>query len=149
MVKDKPKFLRHEPCSCCGSSDARAVYDDGSEYCFSCEDYKLADDSTGMVNKQKEKEENVEETRYDLYYNGEYAPLHKRKINAETAKFYGVKTDKKGNYIYPIFDKNNELVATKIRKGGEKAFAITGEIRKTLVFGEQIFGCGGIYLTIL
>ena len=24
------------PCDKCGSSDARALYDDGHEYCFSC-----------------------------------------------------------------------------------------------------------------
>lgn len=29
-------FLRHEGCKRCGSSDARAIYADGSEYCFSC-----------------------------------------------------------------------------------------------------------------
>ena len=30
------KFLRHEGCPNCGSSDALAVYDDGHQYCFSC-----------------------------------------------------------------------------------------------------------------
>ena len=29
-------FVRHIACPECGSSDARAVYDDASEYCFSC-----------------------------------------------------------------------------------------------------------------
>lgn len=31
------EFLRHAPCPNCGSSDARAIYDD-HEYCFSCKD---------------------------------------------------------------------------------------------------------------
>lgn len=30
------QFLRHSPCSSCGSSDARAEYDDGSTFCFVC-----------------------------------------------------------------------------------------------------------------
>ena len=30
------KFVRHIPCSVCGSSDAAAEYDDGHTHCFSC-----------------------------------------------------------------------------------------------------------------
>ena len=30
----KSKFVKHEPCPSCGSSDALARYDDGSAYCF-------------------------------------------------------------------------------------------------------------------
>ena len=32
-------FLHHEACDMCGSSDARAVFDDGHKYCFSCEEF--------------------------------------------------------------------------------------------------------------
>ena len=31
------EFLRHEPCEVCGSSDAKAIYDDGNTFCFSCQ----------------------------------------------------------------------------------------------------------------
>ena len=31
------EFIRHEPCEACGSSDAKAIYDDGSTFCFSCQ----------------------------------------------------------------------------------------------------------------
>lgn len=30
------QFVKHEACDDCGSSDAKAVYDDGSSHCFSC-----------------------------------------------------------------------------------------------------------------
>ena len=30
------RFLKHIGCDACGSSDAKAVYDDGSSFCFSC-----------------------------------------------------------------------------------------------------------------
>ena len=36
-------FLKHTACPACGSRDARAVYDEGSEFCFSCRDYKRGD----------------------------------------------------------------------------------------------------------
>ena len=29
-------FIKHTSCESCGSSDANAVYSDGSAYCFSC-----------------------------------------------------------------------------------------------------------------
>lgn len=37
-------FLRHEPCELCGSSDGKAIYSDGSTYCFVCEKAGKADD---------------------------------------------------------------------------------------------------------
>ena len=36
------RFVRHIPCPKCGSRDNRAVYDDGSEWCFGCHDLKRA-----------------------------------------------------------------------------------------------------------
>lgn len=33
-------FLRHSPCPNCGSKDNRGIWDDGSEWCFGCRDYK-------------------------------------------------------------------------------------------------------------
>ena len=30
-------FVRHASCEKCGSSDANAIYDDGSSHCFACE----------------------------------------------------------------------------------------------------------------
>ena len=33
-------FLRHQPCPNCGSSDARGIWSDGSQYCFSCKSYQ-------------------------------------------------------------------------------------------------------------
>ena len=36
MEREKNTFIRHEGCEKCGSSDANALYSDGSKYCFSC-----------------------------------------------------------------------------------------------------------------
>ena len=36
-IKERVLIEAHRPCNSCGSSDARALYSDGHEYCFSCE----------------------------------------------------------------------------------------------------------------
>ena len=42
------EFLRHEPCEVCGSSDAKAIYDDGNTFCFSCQTLTTADQTHNM-----------------------------------------------------------------------------------------------------
>ena len=37
---NKSKFLRHSKCNNCGSSDGRAIYEDGSTYCFVCNTFE-------------------------------------------------------------------------------------------------------------
>ena len=37
-------FLRHEACTSCGSSDGRAIYDDGSYYCWVCNKGTLSEE---------------------------------------------------------------------------------------------------------
>lgn len=45
-------FLYHTSCSECGSSDAKAIYDDASSYCFSCRNYKPGKLSNYVLQKQ-------------------------------------------------------------------------------------------------
>mgnify|MGYP000753539565 CR=1 FL=1 len=49
------RFLKHIGCERCGSSDARAVYDDGSSFCFSCRK-PTGSKVSGYVSKVLEKE---------------------------------------------------------------------------------------------
>ena len=39
MTVNQNPFVRHTACEQCGSSDANALYADGSRYCFSCRTY--------------------------------------------------------------------------------------------------------------
>jgi twinkle protein len=133
-------FSHHTACDNCGSSDANAVYDDGSTYCFSCN--KSTQSSSSYIKKETGKVSN-------LYYQGEFMPLRDRGIDLDTAKFFKVKVDDKGNYIYPLYDKDGNVVSTKVRKAGAKEFKITGEFKKATLFGMQSFGTGGKYLTIV
>jgi twinkle protein len=139
----KANFVKHDPCPKCGSSDANAVYDDGSSHCFSCGHHVFASDD----NKEKVI---VEKPKKALYYEGEFRPLTERKIDETTAKFFKVKKDDKGNIIYPLYNRDGEVVATKIRRAGDdKSFAISGDFAKSTLFGMHCFGTGGKYLTIV
>lgn len=157
MEQTKSKFLRHEACSSCGSSDARAIYEDGSEYCFSCKDFKKSDETSCTTHKHKhdhKHEEVVADTEHKIiekiYYKGEPLQLKSRGLKTETSKYFGVLTDSKSNTVFPLYDRKRlgELVATKIRKAGQKAFAITGNFKRAQLFGQNLFKEGGKYLTI-
>ena len=58
MVQDKitdhMTFLHHTNCNDCGSSDARAVYEDGSEHCFSCRAHKGPTLRSRLLPQQKQ-----------------------------------------------------------------------------------------------
>ena len=48
-------FTRHEGCEKCGSSDAKAVYNDGSTYCWNCTKTTLSDEYKELLQESKPK----------------------------------------------------------------------------------------------
>lgn len=53
------EFIKHTSCESCGSSDAKAVYSDGSSYCFSCEKTTVSEEFkqiNSKVNRKVNKE---------------------------------------------------------------------------------------------
>lgn len=137
-------FVEHTSCDKCGSSDAKAVYEDGSAYCFSCKHSTPPSLSKPKVNKMS-----GESNSKKLFYSGEIEALHSRKISKDTAKMYKVLTTKNGSFVYPLYDDKGELIASKVRVQGKKKFAITGDFKQAVLFGQQLFGTnGGKILTI-
>jgi twinkle protein len=134
-------------CPECSSSDAFTVYDDDSAHCFSCGHHVHA---KGKV--QSEKKGDTADGKNQPFYAGTYMPLTTRKISLETAKTFGVKVTDKGNIVYPLYDKEGKLVATKIRvqvgEGEKKKFAITGDFKEATLFGQRLFGGGGKIITV-
>jgi hypothetical protein len=57
------RFLKHIGCDRCGSSDAKAMYDDGSTFCFSCRSVNSAKISP-YVKQQNDEEMLVKAVRY-------------------------------------------------------------------------------------
>ena len=50
-LKVASKFLRHGPCEHCGGSDCSSIYDDGHQWCFTCNVYTPASDELENDNK--------------------------------------------------------------------------------------------------
>ena len=46
-------FLRHEACDSCGSSDGRAIYEDGSHYCWVCNKGTLSDEAKQSLKEKR------------------------------------------------------------------------------------------------
>ena len=81
------RFLRHVSCGACGSSDAKAVYDDGSSFCFSCRSVNSAKISP-YVKQQNDAEVLDKTVRYPSdvsqhYSEGAVAWCQKYDINIE------------------------------------------------------------------
>lgn len=47
------KFVKHTSCEKCGSSDAKALYDDGSSWCFSCHNWSNGNSYSRYENSRK------------------------------------------------------------------------------------------------
>lgn len=144
MSKRLPEAEKvHQPCPDCGSTDALTINKDGSTKCYSCEKF------TPSKTRGEHKVE-VEEKTSKIKYQGEFLEIPERRIKQETATFFKVKTDNKGNIFYPLCDSKGELVGTKIRVAGEeKRFAVTGNLSSAVLFGQQAFGSSGRAITIV
>ena len=145
MEQDSGKFLRHTSCDKCGSSDANAVYDDGTTWCFSCETYGSEDNMEAAESPIK----NVYTTNLS---SGQVTALHDRKISTDTCKSYGVTTlNNNGTifkHIYPYHDESGNKIATKIRTVQNKAFLSEGNMSGAVLFGRKHFSAKGKYITI-
>lgn len=145
------RFLRHEPCEKCGSTDANSVYDDGHSYCFACNAY--VDDT----NDTQDSTTQLEEREVVSLPMGEFTPIPDRKINQETCKMYGVTTKvslgdngkkKITEHYYPYYNTDGQRVAVKIREL-PKNFRCSGLMNDALLFGQPICPPGGKFITIV
>lgn len=139
----KRKIVRKTACldPACGSSDARAVYEAGDSFCFSCQTFfpRTAEDDhlleetpkVETITKSKKPREDI----LDLPIRG----IKARGISKEVCEFYQVRvsfnTDGEvDTHYYPYGD------AFKVRKL-PKEFAWVG--KSTDLFGKSLFNDGG------
>lgn len=138
------KFIRHDRCPECGSSDGLGIYDD-NEHCFVCDYHKNYSDRKGSRIRSSERP---------------LTPLAERAVaikdrgisSSAVAKYkVGVNVNPESNvaHVYPYFTVDGKHVANKIRLKGEKDFRSEGEWDKVGLFGQQEFQPGGKAITIV
>jgi twinkle protein len=142
---EKKGFVKyHLPCPLCSSTDAVSVNNDGSAYCFSCQQYireynmETNHETTNRVNEYEVK---------DFIKESNFAEIIDRNIKEDTCKKYGVtvKMDSVGNithHYYPYHDKQGAKIATKTRYTKLKEFSIQGNTKTSGLFGEHLFSKG-------
>ena len=145
MERTNAKFIRHTSCDNCGSSDANAVYDDGTTWCFSCETFGSEDNMEAAQSPIK----NVYTSNLS---SGQITGIPDRKISADTCKAYNVTTLTNNGtifkHIYPYYDDSNTQIATKIRTVQNKGFLSEGNMSGAVLFGRNKFSAKGKYITI-
>ena len=119
------EFIRHEPCSKCGSSDANGIYTDGHTYCFSCQNYTEGNDITHTHHMQS-----------NVTFKGSAQRLQKRNISERTCEKYKIYRDET-HLRFPYFDGSGRLQGFKL-KTKSKNFKYEGKTTDTL-FGQHLF----------
>lgn len=131
------KFLYHEACDC-GSSDGRAVFDDGHSYCFVCDTY------VGSGETVEKKPSSIS----DLPSTG----LKARGIDPEICKEYGVRvqydegTGEESIYFFPRTKAG--VVTGYAARRLPKDFYSVGDVKGCELFGQSIAGDGGKLLIV-
>lgn len=129
--KEEGVYLHKTRCEACGSSDANAIYSNGTSYCFSCGAWGASDTP---------QQSSVRTFSNTNLLQGEYKSLVKRQISEETCRKYGyhIAKDKDGVNVQVanFYNEERELVGQKVRYP-DKNFKTLGTV-KTL-FGQQLF----------
>ena len=129
------KFLRHEGCPKCNSSDALAIYDDGGKHCFAAGcSYHV---HGGPV------EEQITSNAKPLQMFGVVSNVPQRRISKETCSRFGVtveysSTGEIEKHYYPYYEVDSkDMVAAKVRHVKTKNFHATGDMSKAGFFGQN------------
>lgn len=149
--QEKGRFLEHQSCEKCGSSDAYGAYDDGWGKCFSCgASYKWEKEGEAKVVEQTGFVKEAFTPKMSIESIEGYATrgFRDRNIPKQITEFFGVKAgvDMHGNiteHYYPYGV--DRTVGYKIRKL-PKEFRSIGTIEG--LFGQQLFN-GGRRLVIV
>jgi len=136
-------------CPNCDSSDACTTYhSDGHSFCYSCETYTPGDNN---METEKVVEINNNSTS-TLKSTGIVDAIAERKISKDTARIYNTQIRKTGSmtthHIYQYFDNNGIHIANKVREVQNKKFWSEGNLSGSGLFGQNIFGKAGKYITV-
>jgi twinkle protein len=125
------EFVRHEPCSTCGSSDANSLYSDGHSFCFSCNTYTPG---------EGEVDHNHHKMTTTIQMRGSAERLHKRRISEKTCQKYKIHKDGQVLRFY-YYSESGVLEGCK-SKTLDKLFTYEGNVPGTL-FGQHLYPSSG------
>lgn len=138
------EFLYHTECTACGSSDANAVYSNGTATCFKCGAW-TKDAGGASAPKTRSKAVAMDLLSY------EYKDIANRRIPEDICrKFnYGYGVDKDGNKVQVAnyYDKEKQQVGQKLRYKN-KDFKFIGDAKASMMFGQNLWGNTGKKLVI-
>jgi twinkle protein len=131
-------FIKHTNCEACGSSDANAVYSDGSAFCFSCKKTQPKD------TQDTELQFNIVQTSLNLDEISELPVDTFRGISKKILYNSGVKVEYDENrniisHYYPI-TVNKKIKAYKKRIVATKDFRVVGKAEVPDLFNQV--NCG-------
>jgi len=144
------ELVEKTACPNCPSSDAYAIYDDGGGkshgYCFSCTTYvhDLTNDFDEPV--QQTIQQTIQQ-KTTTFPRGEYQDIPVRKLFSKSLQKFGY-TVGDGKHYAPYFDKHGTQVAVKVR-GENKEFYVVGDMKKAVLFGQQLWSGAAKRLIIL
>jgi len=141
------KFLRHEPCPHCGSSDGLAVYTD-NQHCFVC-DYHVRDNNYEGDNVTTDTKP-VNTKLYALPTTSTPSIRH-RSIDPSTSQKYRVSMfddpESEVEAVFPRFDEEGTHIHNQIRLR-DKEFRSQGNSKLAGLFGQTLFPAGGRSITL-
>lgn len=131
-------FIKHVNCDACGSSDANAVYSDGSTFCFSCRK------SAPKGSEDTEVEFKVVQSQLTLDEIDALPVDTFRGISKNVLYYSGVKVEYDENrnivsHYYPLTH-NNKVKAYKKRIVSTKEFRVVGKLDVPQLFNQV--NCG-------
>ncbi len=144
----------HQPCPSCDSSDALSVNEDGSSFCFACQEHtpperKKHMEATTLPTPSKETPVEAINALAGLYHSLPTPAIGSRRISLATCERYGLVSDGSKEVWFPYHNEEGKFCAVKKRSIADKKFFIEGDWKSTTLFGQQCFTKGGKYVTIV
>ena len=125
-----------QSCDECGSSDAKAYYDDGHSHCYSCNVTKQNDGESTMSTYVTVTGSGELDRLVAKWSASKGSAIPERNLPSAVVSKYGVVVDNDLHY-YPYFTSGQtEPVGFKVRNVSTKGFRVVGDIKEAGLFGQ-------------
>jgi len=147
------RYIKHTSCPKCGSSDANAVYDDGSTYCFSCRRPSGSKVSPLVLQKEEETETITLPPGCSTNYHKDAVEWITKYITIEQALKHGVLYSSfKHQVIFPFYGEDKTLLAYQARNllatNKSKRYYTKGDINDILPIYNYSVSSSNVHQTL-